>query len=362
MLSSLLNRKKSFDVTFDPLDERIEVPRGETVLSAGLSAGLALPHSCRVGSCGTCKCRLVEGKIHPLTDASYILSREELRDGYILACQSQPRSDLQIIYDNYDPDASVISATMVRGEIIQTRMLTHDIIAVRIRIDGRIQYHAGQYAEVYIPAIDVKRSYSFATAPTPGGNCELCFHVRYVPGGAMTDWLHATDRTGEDVRLTAPYGTFWLRSTDTPILCVAGGSGMAPIKAILEHAASRGCTRPVHFFFGARTQADLYCLEEMKAVEERWAAPFAFIPILSEEPGTSNWRGERGLVTDAVIRANLELAHYEAYLCGPPPMIDATIDILRKGGMNSNSIYFDKFLDSSHVTPAVPETQSETVS
>jgi NAD(P)H-flavin reductase/ferredoxin len=350
MFGNFFKKPKIFRAAFDPLKEEIEISRNETILSSGLNNGLALPHSCRVGSCGTCRCRLVEGKVHALTDPTYILSAEELRDGYILTCQSQPRSDLKLIYDHYDPDAAVISATMVRGEIIQTRLLTHDINEVTVLIDARVQYHAGQYAEVYAPAVDVKRSYSFASAPAPGGNRELCFHIRHVPGGVMTQWLHGSDRTGEEVRLTAPYGTFWLRSSDAPILCIAGGSGMAPIKAVLEQAAARGCARPVRYYFGARTQADLYCLEEMQQLKEKWPGNFDFIPVLSDEPGTSNWKGARGLVTQAVEESGLNVADHEAYLCGPPGMIDAAMAVLRAGGMPESSIHFDKFLDASHGT------------
>ncbi|NOX24828.1 MAG: 2Fe-2S iron-sulfur cluster binding domain-containing protein [Deltaproteobacteria bacterium] len=360
MLRNFLKRPKSFPVSFETLKEEIDIKRGETILSAGLDNGLVLPHGCRVGSCGNCRCRLVEGKVKALTDPSYILSAEELKSGYILTCQSQPRSALRIVYDDYDPDAAIISSSLVRGEVICSRNLTHDILEIKLKIDENIRYYAGQYAEVYFPSIDVKRSYSFAEAPKPGGKNELCFHIRHVPGGKMTDWLHGKDRTGEKVRVTAPFGTFWLRSTDRPILCVAGGSGMAPIKALLEYALARGCVRPVTYFYGARTQADLYCLEEMKELQSRWKASFKFIPVLSDEPSMNNWGGETGLVTDAVSAFDIRLDDHEAYLCGPPGMIDATIKLLGQAGLGPENIYYDKFLDARDAPPTgnaeMPET------
>lgn len=253
---------------------------------------------------------------------------------------------MKIAYDNYDPDAAVISAALVRGEIISSRSLTHDILELRVLLDEHIQYRAGQYAELSVPELGVRRSYSFAEAPAAGGSRDLCFHVRHVPGGLMSGWLHAADRTGAELRVTAPYGDFWLRQADAPILCVAGGSGMAPVKAVLEHALTRGCERPVTFFFGARTQADIYCVEEMAHLRDAWRAPFRFVPVLSNEPAASDWTGQRGLVTDSLRMLGNGLADHHAYLCGPPAMIDAAIGTLQTAGTGAEKILYDKFLDA----------------
>lgn len=347
MFKRFFKASPSFSVSFETLGDEIEVTRHQTILAAGIENGLALPHGCRVGSCGACRCRLVEGKVKSLTDPTYILTAEELQDGYILACQAQPRSSIKVVHDNYDPEASACSTSLVKGRIITTRYLTHDILKIGVRLDGRIQYQAGQYAEIFVPSINIKRNYSFSEAPERGGNQEVCFHVRHVPGGAFTDWLHSADRVGEEVRVSAPYGAFWLRSSERPILCIAGGSGMAPIKSLLECAVRGGCSRPVTYLFGARTQSDLYCLDEIHELRRRWKAPFSFIPVLSAEPLASDWSGERGYVTEILERQSSELLGHEAYLCGPPGMIDLAISILRRMNVEANAIHYDKFIDAS---------------
>ena len=181
-----------------------------------------------------------------------------------------------------------------------------------------------------------------------GGSSELSFHVRLVSGGTYTEWLFAKDRVGESLTLHGPGGVFFLRPDDAPILCVAGGSGMAPIKSILESAAQEGLNRPVTYLFGARTQRDLYCLEEMEALAKRWSNTLQFIPVLSEEPEDSDWTGKRGFVTEYISDEDtgFDLKTCHAYLCGPPVMIDAAIAVLENHQVSVEHIHYDKFLDA----------------
>jgi CDP-4-dehydro-6-deoxyglucose reductase len=165
----------------------------------------------------------------------------------------------------------------------------------------------------------------------------------------MSNWLHTHSRVGTRVTVNGPHGAFYLRDSDAPVLCVAGGSGMAPIKALLEDMSKKGVNRPVTYLFGARTRADLYCVEEMDAIKVNAKGHFQFLPILSEEPAGTDWTGERGLVTSFIETQQLDLSKCEAYLCGPPPMIDSAIEVLIRRGVPRSRIFFDKFLDASHM-------------
>jgi toluene methyl-monooxygenase electron transfer component len=172
--------------------------------------------------------------------------------------------------------------------------------------------------------------------------------VRLVTDGELSGWLASTDRVGESINVDGPYGIFRMRETDVPVLCIAGGSGMAPIKAMIEQAIAEGRCRPVVYLYGGRTQADLYDSALIKALTTDWSAPIRFIPVLCEEPTGSPWQGARGFVTDFINTIDdFNLAGCQAYLCGPPMMIDAALPILSNAGVRGRDIYFDKFTDRS---------------
>ncbi len=351
------------EARISPAGVSVTVPLGDNLLKAALAAGLPWPHDCRVGSCGTCKCKLVSGKIKPLSDFSYVLSGEEMASGTVLACQTSLRSNVEIEID-LDEAASMpqCGANTIDGTIYGLEELTHDILRVEVELDAPLVamggtngeeygYLPGQYADLKIAGIDKPRSYSFACPPSPGQK-RLEFFIRKVPGGELSTWLFERSRLRADVSITGPYGAFYLRPGDGPILCVAGGSGMSAIKAILEGAANKLCKRDVVFIFGAREQRDLYCTNEMAALASRWrenGGQFRFVPVLSEEPPASEWKGERGLCTDVIPDQPIDFAETQAYLCGPPGMIDAAVDVLNGNGVRKEAIFFDKFLDASSI-------------
>lgn len=345
----LFSPKKDHSAQINANATRLEVAAGDNLLNAALGSGLSWPHNCRVGSCGTCRCKLVEGKIKPLNDFSYVLDEEQLDDGYILACQTQLRSDVTIEIDLNDTDKQLTQAETVEGEISGVTALTHDIVEITVSLNQPFPgYLAGQYAELSLDGIDDARSYSFAKAPALEDDNRLSFFVRHVPNGEMSTLLHDGSRMGCPVTVSGPHGTFYLRESTAPAICVAGGSGLAPIKALLEQYAVDGFNRQIIFLFGARTRNDLYCLDEIEGIAAK-NKQFSFIPVLSEEDKNSDWSGERGMVTEFIGNQGLDLASSEAYLCGPPPMIDSAIDVLKTHGMNDKQIYFDKFLDASHL-------------
>jgi NAD(P)H-flavin reductase/ferredoxin len=313
--------------------QAVVVHERETVLQAALRNGIDFPNSCRVGGCGACKCKLASGQVTELTETGYLLSAEELDAGFILACQSVPRSDIEIEVD-LAPQAGVT------GRVIAQEKLTHDIVELRLELEQPLHYEPGQFANLSIEGLPgVERSYSFATPVR--GDRQVSFFVRKVTDGLFSSLINDHDVVGRTVTLDGPYGDFWLRADDAPILMVAGGSGLAPILAILRDAVARGVERSVTLVFGAREQRDLYALAEIEAIARRWRGEFRFVPVLSSEPRDSQWGGARGLVTEQLPALLDASAH--AYLCGPAGMIDSAVEQLSAHGVQRAHIHFDKF-------------------
>ncbi|MFT4562636.1 MAG: NAD(P)H-flavin reductase/ferredoxin [Gammaproteobacteria bacterium] len=349
MLKRLFNRSpKSYQVSIEPFGQTVTVGSRETILHAALKAGLGYPYECQTGACSTCKTQVIEGETKALTDFAYVLEMDEIRSGTILACQTLAKSDLKIRVNTLDDGLPSIPSRIYGGTISAMTELTRDIIDVRVILDEPLNFYAGQYANLSIPNVVPNRSYSFANAPGANGQTELSFHVRLVPDGEMSGWFASADRIGESVSIDGPYGIFRMREADVPILCIAGGSGMAPIKAMLEQASAEGRCRSLVYLYGGRTQADLYDKTIIEALSAAWSAPIRFIAVLSEEPAGSHWQGARGFVTDFINTIeDFDLAGCQAYLCGPPVMIDAALPILANAGVRGRDTYFDKFTDRS---------------
>ena len=349
MLKRLFGRSaKTYQVVIEPFGATVTVGVRETILQAALRAGLAYPYECQTGACSTCKTQLIEGNIKALTDFAYILEMEEMQTGTILACQSLAKSDLKIRVNTLDDGLPTIVARRNTGRIASVTPLTNDIVDVRVTLEQPLYYYAGQYANLGIPGIATNRSYSFATAPSTDASLELSFHIRLIPDGEVSGWFVSADRIGESIMVDGPYGIFRLRNADVPIVCIAGGSGMAPIKAMLEHGSQIGLNRPVVYLYGGRTQVDLYHEDLIEQLTAAWVGSMSFVPVLSEEPEDSGWTGARGFVTDYIKEiTEFDLVGIQAYLCGPPPMIDAALPILANLGVRGRDTYYDKFTDKS---------------
>jgi len=333
-----------------PAGLELRASTGETLLQAALRQGIAFPHNCRAGGCGACKCRLLDGKVKELTDKSYLLSAEELRDNYILACQSILKSDVVV---SVALDDMTVHPVVERGGVIaELRPLTHDILQLTLDLDGPITFTPGQHAQLRTAARPgVWRNYSFAACPAEdGATGRAVFLIRKVPGGIFTEWLFGEAKPGVTLDLQGPFGDFHLRPATQPILCAAGGSGLAPLLAIIEQEL-RTATKPrdLTLMFGARSQADLYLLDEIRQLGRQWPARFDLVPVLSAEAEDSGWSGRRGMLHDhlaPVLGERLALVH--GYLCGPPPMVDACAGVLAGAGVAAADIHADRFLDQSH--------------
>ena len=204
-------------------------------------------------------------------------------------------------------------------------------------------------------AASATRSYSFANVPEANGTSRnVEFFIRKVPGGRFTQWLFGEAKAGDSMNVSGPFGDFVLRDSPAPILCIAGGSGLAPVMSMLQGAVqSLQRPREVTLVFGARRREDLYMLDAIEALRREWPVRFEFVPVLSDESAGSEWHGRRGLIVDhlvEVLAGSLSAQH--AYMCGPPGMIDSCIAGLKAGGVVDSAIRFDKFLDQSHLAPA----------
>lgn len=353
MFGFFSKNKGPFTATVQPLGRQISIKSGtsENLLRAALENGINWPYNCRVGSCGTCKCKLVNGKIKPLNDFSYVLTKEELDAGFILACQTMLKSDIEVEVqtESAHNGVALAKARRIEGEISRVESLTHDILEVSIELEEELNdYLPGQYADIVIPGVaDEPRSYSFSKSPTNEKAKQISFFIRRVPKGKLTEWLHAGDHVGQRVQVDGPHGSFYLRKGSGPILMVAGGSGLAPIRALLHQIVEERLDNDVTLVFGARTQQDLYCLSEIDAISREINGRFKFLPVLSTEGPDDGWTGATGMCPDAITPEMFDASESNAYLCGPPVMVDAACARLKAAGMDDGRIFFDKFLDAS---------------
>jgi len=322
------------------LDDRVfPAAPGETLLAAAQRAGLSLPFSCRVGGCGTCRCRVLEGSVSERTESAYLLSDPEIAGGVVLACQAVPRGEVRIAR----VDAPAQAARRAGGTIVAQERLAPGIVRVTVQLDHGLPYAAGQHALLRLgdrPA--TARPYSFAAPPR--ADAQVSFIVRRHEGGALSARLHDEDLRGRAVQVEGPYGDFVLHEGAAAWLFVATGSGLAPILALLREALDRGIARPATLLFGARTRADLFALDELAGLAARWPGGLRVEPVLSRAGDDDAWRGLRGRVTDHLPA--LLPRDAAAWLCGPPAMVDDAGALLRAAGVPASRVHADRFTEA----------------
>ena len=289
------------------------------------------------------------GKIREISNFAYVLSAAELRGHVILACQAAAKTDVVLDVPNMESKRLHPSADY-SARITASEDLTHDIKRVTLTLDRPLSFDAGQYAQLGAEAVFGARAYSFAVPPAAAGNQSLSFFIRRVPEGQFTELLFAGHLDGVELKVHGPAGNFWLRDSRAPMICIAGGSGLAPLISMLEDAAARQVGRNCVLLFGARRQGDLYAQDLIEGIGAKWNGAFKFVPVLSDATEDASWQGARGLVTEHIATGASDLiaADTQAYLCGPPPMIDAALAVLASLGVAQEHLHFDKFLDGSH--------------
>lgn len=332
-------------VRFEPVDIEIEVDEDETVLDAAFRHGVMLMHGCKEGQCSACKSFLLDGDLEMDRFSTFALNETEEEEGYVLLCKSHAYSDLEVELLSYHEDMlnTGIPIQLVYAEVEAIEDLTRDIkrLVLKLVDPPEMNFNPGQYAELYIPGTDTHRAYSMANTPTSDERAE--FVIKIYPGGRFSGLLDGELSVGDRMKMKVPFGMFMLHEkSEGDIVFVGGGSGMAPIWSILNHMVEKNIDRKATFYYGARTEEDLFFLDELAGMEEK-LPNFRFVPALSEPDEGGDWEGETGLITDVVERLEDDLDGTEAYLAGPPPMIDAAIPVLQRMGVDEEHIYFDKF-------------------
>lgn len=331
-------------LTVEPIGEEIEVAEGQTILDACLRAGVHLPHACGHGLCGTCKTQVLDGEIDHGEASPFALMDFERDEGFVLACTATLKGDVTIEADvEEDPDARKIPVRDFIGEVVALDDLTHDVKGVRLALeDGPIDFQAGQYVNLFLPGIAASRAFSIANAPSAERQIEL--QIRRAPGGEATGYVHEKLKVGDRLKLTGPQGRFIVRkSRGGPLLFLAGGTGVSSPRAMILDLLAEGYADPITLIHGVRARPDLYGREEFEQLAARHAN-FRYAPALSHEPEDSGWNGERGFVHD--IARKMFDGVFEgatAYLCGPPPMIEACIATLMQGRLFEKHIFTERF-------------------
>lgn len=334
----------------EPVGIELEVDEDETILDAAFRQGIMLMHGCKEGQCSSCKSFLLDGEVDLDRYSTFALPDFEEQEGYTLLCRAHALSDVEIELLHYDEDAirsgtPIVTATTAVEAVEE---LTHDIrrLVVRVSGSGGLEFKAGQYVDIDIPGAEGEHR-SFSMANAPGEPDRLEFMIKLYEGGHFSGLLANGNgiAVGDELQCKGPFGMFTLRdSSPRRLVFIAGGAGMAPVLSLLRSMADKGTERPATFYYGARTADDLFALEELERLAGE-LPDFTFVPALSEAgEGDADWDGEAGLVTDVVDRLETDdLAEVDAYLCGPPPMVDAAIALLERRGVPESHIYFDRF-------------------
>jgi propane monooxygenase reductase component len=336
-------------VRFEPVGIEIEADEDETILDAAFRQGLMLMHGCKEGQCSACKSFLLEGEegIDVELDrySTFALPDFEKDEGYVLLCRAHTYDDLTIELINFDEDMlrTGVPIQHATAEVEVVESVTHDLrrLVLKLVEPPELAFVPGQYVDLYLPGTDgLKRSFSMAS--TPATDDRLEFVIKVYPDGAFSHLLDKGLSIGDRLELKGPYGLFTLREGRTSdVVMVGGGAGMAPILSLLRSMAERGMTRRAVYYYGARRSEDLCFLDELTSFEQRLPG-FRYIPALSE-PAAGTWDGETGLITDVVDRLEGSLAGSDAYVCGPPPMVEAAMPVLERHGVATGDIHYDKF-------------------
>lgn len=339
-------------VRLHPVGIEFEVEENETVLDAAFRQGIALPHGCKEGQCSACKCVLTEGDVELKKYSTFALNEMERGQDYILLCRTLAHSDLDVELLNYDEEvlSKSIPVREFTGAVTGVSALTHDIRRLEISLEQPLKFWAGQYVDITLSGPEtITRAFSMANSP--GESQKLAFIIKKYPNGRFSSRLDGDLAVGTKVGIKGPYGTCFRRENRTgAMILVGGGSGMSPLWSLVHDHLSSGEVRPVYFFYGARTQADLFyldCFAELSAKHPE----FTFIPVLSHAADDTAWRGEKGFVHE-VVGAHLRNAAYgedvDVYACGPSPMIEALTPVLQMNDVETDRIFFDKFTPATN--------------
>ncbi len=331
----------SYQVTLQPSGHGFTAEGDETLLEAALDAGIHLPYGCRNGACGACKTKIVAGEVDHGAALDHALTPEDRAQGYALACCAKARSDVTLECREAAAETD-IPVRMMPVRVDKLDRVAFDVVVMKLKLPAseRLQFLAGQYVHFLLKE-GGHRSFSIANAPQEDAFLEI--HVRLVPGGKFTEYVFGAMKEKEILRIEGPYGSFHLDEfSDRPVIFVAGGTGFAPVKAIVEYTIHNRIQRPMHIYWGARDRQGLY----LPNLPQRWAAEhphIQYVPVLSEAAEKDDWHGRRGLVHEAVMEDHADLSGFQVYACGAPAMIDAARRDFAARGLPEDQFFSDAF-------------------
>ena len=335
----------SFQVTVQPAARSFVVERDEAILPAAIRQGIGLPYGCRDGACGSCKSRLVEGRVIHGAHQLKALSAAEEEAGFILTCCATPQTDC-VIEARSVPGAGEYPVLKMPSRVLSIDRPAPDVAVIRLQLPANqnLQYRAGQYVE-FILRDSARRSYSMANAGHAlGSPPAIELHLRHMPGGVFTDHVFGAMKVKDILRMEGPFGSFFLREDSAkPMILLASGTGFAPIKAIVQQLQHLGSQRPAVLYWGGRRKADLYQHDwcEQAAAE---MPNLRYVPVLSEPAAEDAWAGRTGFVHLAVMADLADLSAHQVYACGAPVMVDAAQrDFVARCGLPAEEFYADSF-------------------
>lgn len=331
----------SFQITVQPSGHHFSAPADDTILNAALEAGYTLPYGCRNGGCGACKGQVLEGTVEHGNAQPHALTDADKAAGKALFCCASPTSDLVIECREVGLTGG-IQTRILPCRVDRKIQAAPDVLVMYLKLPAneRLQFLPGQYVE-FLMKDGSRRAFSLANAPHDDNTLEL--HLRLVPGGKFTEYVFNEMPEKAILRFEGPLGTFTLREeSNKPVLFVAGGTGFAPIKGIIEHAFHHHIKRDMLLYWGALAKQDIYLPE----LPEKWAAEhanFHFTPVLSEPKPEDMWTGRTGFVHEAVMNDGLDLSQYQVYCCGAPAMVEAAHRDFVAHGLPENEFFSDAF-------------------
>jgi len=341
-MSKATTAVETYEVTLEPSGKVITVKEGQTILDAAIRNGVQVAYGCRHGSCSACKCQVLEGDYEIMDRVSdYSLMSFEREEGFTLMCSTLVESDLVVEVEEEESDLPFFAVHDFEAEVVENKAVTHDIHRIKLKLQEpeAIPYGSGQFFEFDIPGLEDTRAYSVANKYKDSSLIE--FHIKRVPKGKGSNYM-CNLTPGDAVTGSGPYGSMQLRNRDRNIIFVAGGSGMAPIKSLVEELFSESFEKEAWFFYGARTKKDLYLTGEWLELAEKHPN-FHFVPALSQPDAADEWDGEVGFIADVISKTLEDMSNSDAYLCGPPIMIETACDALTKGGVRGTDISYDEF-------------------
>jgi CDP-4-dehydro-6-deoxyglucose reductase, E3 len=342
----------TFTIHLQPAKRGFDVQRDEPILSAAIRQGIGLPYGCRDGACGSCKSRLLEGRVIHGAHQQRALSTAEEDAGWILPCCATAQTDC-VIEARSVPGAGEFPVLKMPARVLSLQRAAADVMIMKLQLPANqnLQYRAGQFIEIVLRD-GARRSYSMANAShNLGSPPALELHLRHLPGGRFTDHVFGSMQDKEILRIEGPFGSFFLREESArPIVLLAAGTGFAPIKALIEHMQLKRIERPVVLYWGCRRRADLYLHEWAEAAAAQMSN-LHYVPVLSES-FDEDWAGRSGLVHRAAMDDLPDLSAYQVYACGAPAMVEsARNDFVGRCGLPAEEFYADAFTSEADKHP-----------